>query len=147
MTRVTRAYDVPRDQAWRVVSDPRTYPTWLMGCRRIRAVDVDWPSPGARFHHEIGLTPLLVRDSTAVTVSKEPSVLQLLIRFRPWGVGRVAFTLAGDNPTQVTLDERIFDGWIGHISDVLLAPLIVARNWWSLRRLAATLEGDGGAPR
>ena len=66
MVSVTRYAAAPIERVFEVVSDPRTYPDWLVGAQEIRSVDEDWPQPGSRFHHRVGLVgPLTIPDSTS----------------------------------------------------------------------------------
>ncbi|MCB1026769.1 MAG: SRPBCC family protein, partial [Microthrixaceae bacterium] len=66
-TRVTRWALRPIEEVFDTISDPGTYPRWLVGCRTIRSIDDHWPSEGSRFHHRVGLIgPLTVPDSSEV---------------------------------------------------------------------------------
>jgi uncharacterized protein YndB with AHSA1/START domain len=122
---------------------PETYPDWLIGARYIRAVDADWPAPGSRFHHRVGLVgPLKVADSTEVLEVEPPSLLSMEVRARPFGRGRATFRLSPapdpsgtDDPhTAVDLEEVP----LGSLSVLapLLDPLTRARNGRSLDLLA-----------
>ncbi len=46
------------------MTDPTTYPEWLLGARAIRDVDEGWPEAGTAFRHVIGFPPLLVPGSS-----------------------------------------------------------------------------------
>ena len=35
------------DQVWAVIADGWTYPCWVVGASRMRAVSADWPAAGA----------------------------------------------------------------------------------------------------
>ena len=146
-TRVTRWALRPIEQVYDVLSDPGTYPTWLVGCRAIRSIDDEWPAAGARFHHRVGLVgPLAVNDSTEALDAARPSHLALEVRFRPIGRGRVDFWLTNDpDPeglvrTRIDMDEVP----IGLLSAAApaLAPVIKGRNQSSLNSLVAFLNED-----
>src|SRR5215207_3487776 len=106
MVSVTRYAVAPVERVFEVVSDPRTYPEWLVGAREIRSVDEDWPQPGSRFHHRVGLVgPLTVADSSEVLEVDPPASLVLEVRARPFGRARAEFRVAdaGGDRTRITL--------------------------------------------
>ena len=144
-TRVTRWVLRPIDEVFDALSDPETYPRWLVGCRTIRSIDDHWPSEGSRFHHRVGLIgPLTVPDSSEVLEVERPSHLALEVRFRPLGRGRVDFRLSADptvdgqSRTRIDMDEAP----IGPLAPTApaLAPLISGRNQASLNSLVAYLN-------
>ncbi len=146
MATVTRHALVARDVAFDALVDPRTYPRWLVGARDIRAIDDDWPETGSRFHHRVGLVgPLTVADFTRCLEIERPSRLVLEVRVRPFGRGRVTFSLSeagerGGNPvTRVTMDEAPI-GLLAAATPAL-DPLIESRNRASLNALVAYLNG------
>jgi uncharacterized protein YndB with AHSA1/START domain len=127
---------------WAVLADPNTYPEWLVGAKGIRDVDGHWPEPGSTFHHEVGVGPLHLQDSTSVLESDPPQCLVLEARARPTGVARVEFHLL-DVPggTRVVLAEAPC-GWPAHWlwtlgGRVVMAPGLRARNEKSLDQLRA----------
>jgi uncharacterized protein YndB with AHSA1/START domain len=141
MVSVTRYAAAPIERVFEVVSDPRTYPDWLVGAREVRSVDADWPRPGSRFHHRVGLVgPLTIPDSTSSLEVDAPTRLLLEVRARPLVKGRVEFTLApvGDERTRITMSETV----IGRVAPLapVLDPGIEARNRASLNALVARLN-------
>lgn len=48
----------------------RTYPGWVVGNSRIRAVSSNWPAPGARILHSIGTWPAVIAEQA------DPDVLE-----------------------------------------------------------------------
>ena len=62
------------DAAFAVLIDPETYPRWLIGATAIRDIDDDWPAPGSKFHHVVGVGPLQIPDDTEV-LAIEPGVI------------------------------------------------------------------------
>lgn len=144
-TRVTRWALRPIDEVFDALSDPETYPIWLVGCRAIRSIDDAWPDPGAHFHHRVGIVgPLAVNDSTEVLEVDRPAHLALEVRFRPAGRGRVDFWLTSDpapdgaNRTRIDMDEAP----IGLLTPAApaLAPLTESRNRASLNSFVAYLN-------
>ncbi len=133
----------PRDVVFTALATPETYPFWLVGCKDIRAVDEGWPVPGTRFHHRVGLFGrLTVADSTKVLDVDAPALLALEVRARPFGRGRVIFTLqaTSEGGTLLTIDEVP----IGLLAPLrpLLDPVTAHRNEKSLADLADFLDGD-----
>lgn len=136
---------VPPAIAFEALIRPQTYPEWLVGAREIRAVDADWPQVGSLFHHRVGLVgPLTVADSTKVLAIDAPHRLVLEVRARPFGRGRVEFTLedvpppAGGSCTRISIDE-VPIGMLASAAPAL-DPLIIGRNTVSLNALVAYLN-------
>lgn len=131
-----------------VVADPHTYPRWLVGARDIRAVDAGWPAPGTQFHHRVGFAgPFTVADSTQCRRAERPTLLELEVRVRPFGRGRVVFTFVdlGDSVTEVVVDE-VPIGSLRPFAPLLELPTAL-RNRRSLRRLAELVEREVVRPR
>lgn len=147
MAAVTRLIRAAPDDVWDVLADPETYPRWLVGAVDIRAVDGDFPAPGADFHHEVGAGgPATLPDRTTALESTPARSLSLLVRARPLFEGVVRFRLeAAPEGTSVRMDETP-TGFLRPLAPVL-APLLVARNAWSLARLRDLLERRGGGSR
>ena len=145
MASVTRYAAVPLERVFATISDPTTYPDWLVGARAIRAVDDEWPAPGSRFHHRVGLAgPLTVADHSEVLAIEPPVHLTLEVKARPFGRARATFRLArvnghdGTECTRITLDESVI-GMAAALAPVLDAS-IEARNRASLNALVAKLN-------
>lgn len=145
MVSVHRTIPKPIGSVFEVLADPRTYPHWLIGARDIRSVETNWPEPGSRFHHRVGLIgPLKVADSTKVLDIDEPRMLSLEVRARPVGRGRATFNLrettadGGEPATDLEIDEVPL-GKLAPLSPVL-APVTAARNRRSLDLLADYLN-------
>ena len=133
----------PRDVVFAALATPETYPVWLLGCKDIRSVDEGWPAPGTRFHHRVGLVgPLTVADSTKALETEAPGLLALEVRARPFGRGRVIFTLraTSEGGTLLTVDE-VPIGLLAPLRPVL-DPVTAHRNEKSLADLADFLDGD-----
>jgi uncharacterized protein YndB with AHSA1/START domain len=147
MAITTKHIDAPPDDVFAALIEPRTYPSWLVGCKEIRAVDDGWPRAGTCFHHRVGVVgPITVADSTKAIEVENPSLLVLEVRARPLGRGQVTFTVRPDaTGTELALEEHP----IGMLAPLrpLLDPLTAARNAASLASLAALVEGRESAPR
>jgi uncharacterized protein YndB with AHSA1/START domain len=139
--------DAPVAEVFAALVDPTTYPQWLIGCKEIRAIDSDWPAPGSRFHHRVGVVgPVTVADSTKVLEIHDDERLVLEVRARPFGRGKSTFVLCPDSTgTEVRLEEHP----IGLLAPTrpLVDPLIAFRNRQSLRNLAALVAGEDSAPK
>jgi uncharacterized protein YndB with AHSA1/START domain len=129
----------PPEAVFAVLSDPRTYPEWLAGAQRIRAVDDGFPEPGAKFEHEVGPAEAttVADDSEAVEVDA-PRRLVLEVHA---GVvkGEVEFELERTSDgTLVTFRERAI-GPLGAAMPVLRGPIFL-RNRGSLEKLRRRFE-------
>jgi uncharacterized protein YndB with AHSA1/START domain len=140
MSTVEITLAAPRAEVWDALVDVRTYPTWLIGARRIRAVDDGWPGPGTAFHHVVGLGgPLTIADRTTSVAVVPHQHLELEVRARPLIQATVTFDLsdAGDG-THVVMEEHPIG--VHRLASPLLAPLTQARNRASLERLEERVQ-------
>lgn len=139
------------EQVFDVLSDPTTYPEWLVGAQAIRAVDDGWPEVGTRFHHRIGIGgPLTVPGSTSVRRVERPNLLELGAGLGPFGEARVVFRLSRlDGRTHLAIEEEPRRG-AARAAWALLRPAVVAglwgRNALSLASLRALVEKRSGIP-
>lgn len=135
------------EEVFAVLEDPTTYPSWLVGCLRIREVGPDWPWPGARFHHVVGVGPLRVADRSEVLEVERPWRLVLDVRARPVGRGRATFTLrqAGldGEATEVTVEEVPTSPVARRLRPLLDGPTR-KRNDASLDQLGSEVEARRG---
>jgi hypothetical protein len=140
---VSRTVNAPPNAVWAVLADGWMYGMWVVGASRIREVDPDWPQPGSRIHHSVGLWPALINDHTEVLSATVGSELLLKARAWPAGEAHVRLTI---EPTRA---ER---STIRMVEDVTAGPgrivprparqlLIVPRNTETLRRLGLIAEG------
>lgn len=147
MSTVEVTLAAPRADVWEALIDVRTYPTWLLGARRIRSVDEGWPAPGTAFHHVVGLGgPLTIADRTRSVAVEPHAHLELDVRARPLVSATVTFDLR-DAPegTHVVMEEH--PTGIHRLASPVLAPLTQARNRASLDRLEDRVrERLAGAP-
>lgn len=141
MITVVREVPASPERVWAVLADPHSYRDWVVGARRIRTADESWPAPGATLHHELAAG---IEDSTTVLDSEDGKRLVLRARARPAGTAEVVLTIqpAGTG-TKVEMEEKAVSGPAALIPEMMLAPLVKARNEESLRRLgelARTLQ-------
>jgi uncharacterized protein YndB with AHSA1/START domain len=139
---INEAYiDVPPERVFAVLADASRYAEWVVGTHAIREADEDFPAPGTRFQHRLGLPPLTVDDDTEVLTSDPPRQLTLLTKARPFGVARVQLRLQPDGAgTRVTMTETPADIRARLLVNPLTDPLVRARNVQSLRRLRRLAE-------
>jgi uncharacterized protein YndB with AHSA1/START domain len=124
-----------------VLSDPETYPDWLVGAEHMRAVDADFPNPGSAFHHSVGAGPVTVDDQTEALDAEQDRFLLLRVHAGPFQA-EVEFRLVpkGPNETLVRFTEQP-SGPFGLITPVL-RPTLHARNVASLKQLRDLLADD-----
>ena len=123
-----------------VLDDPFAYPRWVVGTRRIRRVDPEWPAVGSRFHHAVGVAAGELHDSSSVLARERPRRLVLEVRFRPTGVARVEITVERvTGGCRVVLEETPTDGFLARLPRWLTDPALALRNAWSLHRFRRLL--------
>jgi len=127
---------VPPEAVWESLADPGGYGYWVVGSKVIRDADPDWPAPGSKFHHTVGLGPFALSDHTEALDADPPRLLRMRAKGRPLGTVTVTMEMtARDGGTIVRMTESP-DG----LSSLLaLNPLVHvatrARNAESLMRL------------
>lgn len=129
--------EAPPAEVFDTLLDAQTYERWVVGARKIRAVDPEWPAEGSRFHHSVGAAPS-IDDNTKIIALQPNRCLELEARFRPLGVARVVFTLESiedGRSTLLTMTEEPIGGPLQRVDNWLLHKLLWLRNAWSLARL------------
>lgn len=126
-------------QVFDVIAEPRTYPDWLVGAKKIRSVDGDFPSEDAEFDHTVGAGPVSIDDSTEVLEVHEPDRLKLRVHVGPLDGDVELLVLPSPGGTEVRFRERPVG--IPAAATPLLRPTLQARNGESLRRLRTLVEG------
>jgi uncharacterized protein YndB with AHSA1/START domain len=133
------------DAVFSVLSDPDAYGDWVVGSRRIRAADADFPAVGSKFHHQVGVPPFLLNDHTEVLENEAPTRLVLRAKTRPLATARVELRLTADGAgTHVVMLEGAGDLPSKLLLNRLTDPLIHLRNTESLRRLSRLCEQRHG---
>ncbi|WP_053226934.1 SRPBCC family protein [Solirubrobacter soli] len=124
-----------------VLSDAGSYANWVVGARKIRDADPQFPAVGSRFHHQVGVPPLVLNDHTEVLEHETPSKLILRAKTRPFGTARVDLRLAAEGAgTRVRMTEVAGDTPSRLLLNRLSDPLVHARNVRSLQRLRRLAE-------
>jgi uncharacterized protein YndB with AHSA1/START domain len=129
------------DQVFAVLDDADAYPRWVVGARRIRHVDANWPAPGSEFDHEVGTAAASLQDDSQVVDREWPRRLELEVRFRPIGVARVTLSVSPEaDGSTVVMEEATRWGPADWLPGKVVDPLLHVRNAWSLRRLRDEVE-------
>lgn len=137
MAVITLHLEQPPDAVFEVLGNPWKFADWVVGAKRIRAVDDTWPAIGSRFHHRFGVGPFGIDDSTVLEEYDPPRRIVLRARARPTGVARVEIDLAPtrDGGTDVEMREYPVSGFAKKVDNPVLEALVAARNRRSLRLL------------
>jgi uncharacterized protein YndB with AHSA1/START domain len=128
-----------------VLANGWRYAEWVVGCRRVRAVDDDWPGPGSQFHHAVGIGFLELRDATRSMAVDSPT--RLVLDARAWPAGRVRITITVTEEaggSRITIDEVPTGGPAKTLDNPLLEAIVHIRNRAALRRLDRAAERDPG---
>lgn len=142
----TRLVEAGPEAVWRVLADGWQYATWVVGASRVRAVDADWPSPGSRIHHSVGLWPLLLSDVTEVEACEPGRSLLLRAKGRPLGEARVLIELTPQGDGCLVGIREDASGGPGRFVPVWLRQAaILPRNDEALKRLALLAERRDGS--
>jgi uncharacterized protein YndB with AHSA1/START domain len=137
----TRDVAASCERVWDVMADGWTYAQWVVGNSRTRAVDVNWPQPGAAIRHSIGVWPLVINDETVVESCEPPHELVLLARLGPLGAARITMRLHGrPEGCRIEMIEVPVGGPARLIPNRLALLAIHPRNRECLLRLAALAE-------
>jgi uncharacterized protein YndB with AHSA1/START domain len=135
------------ETVFNVLADPRSFARWVVGSRRIRRADRDWPAPGTAFDHAVGFGPLALKDHSSVEACERPHLLRLLVKLRPISRAHVTLRLTPEaRGARVTMDEYAADARSRLLFNRLTDPLVRLRNAESLRRLKALAEGTEPMP-
>lgn len=127
---------------WEALMTASDYPRWIVGAQAFRGESDDWPAPGSRFHHAVGIGPVRLRDTTSLLEVDDGRRVALEARARPTGRARVEIELtpAADGHTRVSMSERAISGPGRLVPAALHDPVIRLRNREALRRLARLVE-------
>jgi uncharacterized protein YndB with AHSA1/START domain len=138
--------DQRREDVFEVLTDPRTYPDWLVGADAIREVEPNWPEPGSSFHHVVGAGPFKLADKSTVVAVDKPRRLELAVFARPFIKAHVTFELSERNGggTRIEMREKPERGVAAWMWNCLgrfgVAASLWGRNTTSLERLRGYLE-------
>jgi uncharacterized protein YndB with AHSA1/START domain len=144
MSRNARFIAAPPERVFSVLADPRNYAEWVVGSQEIRDADAAFPAAGSRFHHSVGVGPLVLRDHTEVLACEPPRSLRLKARARPLGSATVTLML---QPRRGGTEVTMVENPSGHTTPLWVLPsthlFARLRNRESLRRLKALVERPG----
>ncbi len=147
MSHTCRTVDASPDAVYAVLADAPRYADWLVGAAQIRDHDEEWPAPGSRFHHTVGVRPFVLMDTTAVEDVEPGRMLRLQVRARPFIAAVVTFHLVGDGRRcTICMEEEPTLRAVGNLVRPLLDPLTHVRNHRSLRRLERVVAAAAGTP-
>jgi uncharacterized protein YndB with AHSA1/START domain len=131
--------DASPHAVYAVLLDPYAYAHWVVGSKRVRAVDDEWPAPGSRFHHTVGAPGVDIKYSSKIVELEQDRRVVLEVRFRPVGVATVSLELEplnGGGRTKVTMTEEPKSGPVRAWWSPALDAATYVRNASSLWRLA-----------
>jgi hypothetical protein len=137
----TRDTTATPEQVWAVIADGWTYSQWVVGNSRMRAVDADWPAPGSKIHHTIGVWPLTINDETVVEECIPEQEITLHARTRPFGGARITLRLTAiPNGCRVEMSEVPVGGPLNLMPRPLALAAVWPRNRECTWRLVAHAE-------
>jgi uncharacterized protein YndB with AHSA1/START domain len=147
VARNTTHVNAPPERIFEMLSKPDNYGYWVVGSKRVRDADANWPAEGSRFHHAVGFGPIEVTDHTCVVESHPPNRLKLRAKARPLGTALVTLEIVPDNGgSRVTMIEDPADPLTALVFNPLTHLLVRGRNVESLDRLRHLAEADGTHP-
>lgn len=130
-----------RQAVWDVLADGWTYTSWVVGTSHMRAVEADWPAPGAHLHHAAGAWPALTRDDTVVEEMDEGRRLKLTAHGRPFGKATIVIELDDDGGgCRLTMTEFPNSPMARMLHNPASEAVLHRRNDEALARLAALCE-------
>ena len=136
-----RVLPCPSADADAILAEPRTYPLWLVGARKIRYVSPSWPRRGSYFEHVVGFGPVASVDRTTSKGFRRGRELNFVVRARPFLEALVRFEVApGAEGCCVRMTETPMG--LFNIGAPVVHPLIAVRNERSLQRLESLLCAD-----
>ena len=141
--RSTLPFRTTPEEVFAVLADGWRYADWVVGAKRVRAVDDTWPEPGSRFHHEFGFGPAAIKDSSKLLAIEPPRQVVLEVRAFPAGKARVTITVSPGNQggSEVLIEEVPTGGPAKAIDSWPLRRLTMLRNVESLKRLRRVADG------
>jgi len=131
----------PPGPVWDTLADAGSYSYWVPGSREVRDAEPDWPAPGSKFHHTIGVGPFEVSDHTEALETRPPERLRMRAKARPLGSATVTMELLPrEGGTLVRMTERPDGpGWLLDLNPLfwLSTKLRNAESLMRLEELAA----------
>lgn len=140
-TATERRIDATPVRVFRALVDAEHYPEWLGGARAVTIDDGRWPNPGSSFHHEVGVGPSDVHDSTTVVGMEPWRRLDLVVRARPFLVADVSFEVTPHGSGSCVRMTETPRGAFKLLAPVI-APFVRWRNARSLATLAERISSS-----
>lgn len=121
--------------------DGSTYDRWVVGTRKIRDVDPDWPQPGSALHYTVGYRPFRKDDKTVVREFEPERLIHLEALAWPAGTALIVITTAASpEGCVVSIEEKPQRGPARTFHNPVFDLLIKLRNFETLRRLEARVR-------
>lgn len=134
----------PPEQVWEVLSDGYAYSQWVVGTRKIRASDENWPEVGSAIHYTVGFGPLNFRGKTVVRHAEPGRQLGLEADGGPLGTARIVIDLSDwGADTVVVLDEHPLRGAAYRLHNTLSDAVLLIRGRPMVQNLARLVESRG----
>ena len=142
MAITTSILPAPRTHVFALLEGPSALAYFVVGTRKIRSFDAQWPKLHTEVHHSVGVGPFQLRDTTEVIENHPPNRLVLEARFRSFGVVTVDFELLEHaNGTELLVEEYPVRGLVALPGVSRLVDAIIAlRNKEMLRRINRLVE-------
>jgi NAD(P)-dependent dehydrogenase (short-subunit alcohol dehydrogenase family)/uncharacterized protein YndB with AHSA1/START domain len=138
------------EQVFGVLADAEHYPRWVVGASHLVDSDAEFPAPGSRFRHRVGVRPLTLTDYTEVVAIDPPRQIELKAKARPLGTADITITLRElAEGTEVKMVEEPGDRLTALVADNRLAQAALRiRNAKALARFKRLVEErPTGPPR
>ena len=137
-----RRLDATPARVFAALIDAERYPEWLVGARAVVVDDDRWPRAGSSFHHEVGMGPIDVQDSTTVVGMEPWRRLDLIVRARPFLVANVSFEVTPlGSGSSVRMTETPRGAFV--LFGPFITPFVRWRNARSLAKLAEQMASCG----
>lgn len=128
-------------QVWEQLSDGWSYAEWVVGTRRIRAVDPGWPEVGTGLTYQAGLGPFTFEGRTWSRLCVPPQQLELEAVAAPGASVRISVRLMEwDRQALVVIDEHPLRGPHLLLENPVVEMILTVRNRFLLRRLAELVK-------
>jgi uncharacterized protein YndB with AHSA1/START domain len=143
MARNTIYIDAPVENVYATLLDPYCYPGWVVGTKKIRSVDPEWPEPGSSFHHKVRVAG---RDRSEM-LAKEPNKrVDLKVFARPLLVAVVGLQIAPEGSgTRFWITEEPAPDTAMRRLRYLIDPIVHVRNAVGLKSLKKLVEERASA--
>ena len=142
MSRNVRRMRCSPAAVFHILSSGWLYPAWVVGASRMRNVDAEWPQPGSRLHHSVGVWPALIDDSTSTQEWDPPHRMVMTARGWPIGEARVTIDVKPvSGGCLVRIQEEAVSGPAKLLPKPIADVLLRWRNAETLHRLAYLAEG------